>query len=337
MDLNGNYKSLKSLTILLLVILGFACSSCKKEEPSIIGGSFTFQNQSFSINSVRYDHIGFNGENRHIIRFVAMPGTCSFKYANGSFSGYGSFLEIFVSADDRFLSAGNEYLIAEDSDSTLSALIAFSESDTTYHFIDNASISVDTVYDSNSKKLLYKFVIRAISGSDSITASYIGSPISNVTVDQIGFGNIEIDTITKKLSKPFMRNWGNLFSSSFYHELTFFSTDARYNDKGNITTGLQFVIGINTLNSSISSGKYPVSYSYDGNSTLYGHKQNTTPWGTYWQMLSNQSSTGKANVISDTLTINNISEDNISISFKFSDQLKNTITGSYNGPYYINK
>lgn len=337
MDLNGNYKSLKSITILLLVILGFACSSCKKEKPGITGGSFSFQNQSFSINSVRYDHIGFDSDNRHIIRFVALPGTCSFKYASGTFSGYGSFIEIFVTADNRFLSAGNDYFIADDSDSTLSALVSFSESDTTYHYIDNASISVDTVYDSSSQKMLYSFIIKAISGSDSITASYVGSPISNVTADQIGFGNVEIDTVTKNLSTPFLRNWGNLFSNSFYHELTFFSTDARYNDKGNITTGLQFVIGINTLDNAISSGKYPVSYSYDGNNTLYGHKLNTTPWGTYWQMLSNQSSTGKANIISDTLTIDNISEGNISLSFKFSDQLKNTITGSYNGPYYINK
>lgn len=333
MDSNGNYKSLKSILLSLLLILVTLCTSCKKEVPSIKGGSFTFQEKKYPVSAVRYDHIGYNADGKHIIRFIAYPATYSFNYLKGTCSGTGAVIKLFINADDRFLAAGNSYSISEETDSTLSALISYSETDTVYHFFDNANLDVDTVFDEATDKYYFQFVIEAISEGDSISGKFIGTPISNITVDQLPYGELNFDTIQAHLCRPALWHWGNLFSESYYHEFTFFSADARFNDKGNITRGIQFVIGISTTESTISPGIYPVSYSYEANTTLYGHKLNNTPWGTYWQIMENQSAIGKANILSDTLIIDGFTEKNLNIRFTFTDQLKNTVTGNYNGPY----
>ena len=49
--------------------------------------------------------------------------------------------------------------------------------------------------------------------------------------------------------------------------------------------------------------------------------------------MENQSAIGKANILSDTLIIDGFTENNLNIRFTFTDQLKNTVTGNYNGPY----
>lgn len=334
MVLNGNYKSLKSILFSLLLILGITLSSCDKKIPSIKGGVFYFNDKSYPISEVRYDHIGFSSNGDHIIRFIAYPGTYKYNTNNQTASGSGSALHIYLYANDKLLLDGNSYSIADITDSTSSTMITISENDTVFNYIDDAIISVDTAYDIATEKIFFKYNILAISGNDSITGQFIGTPITNIFFDQIAYGEISVDTIKAQLCKPTLWHWGKLFSDSYYHELTLYSTDARFNDNGKITSGIQFVIGISTLDSTLTPGIYPVSLSYDGNSTLYGHKLNNTPWGSYWQKIENQSAVGKANILSDTLIINGFTEKNITFSYKFTDQLKNTVSGSFNGPYY---
>ena len=110
---------------------------------------------------------------------------------------------------------------------------------------------------------------------------------------------------------------------------------ARFSDNGTITQGVQFVLGFHSFQQNYPAvGTYPVALEPKEQTLLYGHRNGSVSWGSYWQTFYAGSVVGKANILSDTLSVLRWDSDTLSMTFSLKDQLGNTLQGSYCGRYY---
>lgn len=318
----------------LMALLLLFCG-CKKEEVAVDGGSFSFRGGKYPLAALRIEHIGYapsvSEPDSCVISVMAYPAT--FKKSESSSSGYGAVLNLLFSAPDFRLSDGEYPLMPQWRDSLNSCLTIYpaDKSDTLVYSV-NSGMMVKTDEE-------YKFALTTDDG-DEITGEYSGDVTYNFSVDKPECGILSFDTISCYLAEPVVYDWDNLFSSeTSYREFVFYSTDSRFTDGGKIRNGVQFVLGFNLDNEkNMPVGEYAVTNDFSRPNTLaYGHKVSNTAWGSYWQVFRNGSAAGKANILSESLTIDKYDEKNISLTFTFTDQLNNTVTGEYNGGYEIYK
>lgn len=304
--------------------------SCKKEEVTASGGSFSFQGNRYPLYNLRIEHIGYEEEN-FILALSAYPST--YKKTESASSGNGAVLSLYFSIQEERFSDGDYELLAQWSDSLFSNL--------TIYPVENTDTAVYNIKSGTLKKEAEKYTFSlATEDDENITGEYHGNETYNFSVDKQAYGTLSFDTINCSLSRPVVYDWGNIFSSeTSYRELVFYSTDSRFTDQGKFRNGVQLVLGFNLDNQkNMPAGVYPVSNDYNmPDRLLYGHKVSNTAWGCYWQVFRNGSTAGKANILSESLTIDRFDDNGISFSFVFTDQLDNTVTGEYDGIYYMYK
>ncbi len=323
------------------ILLILAMFSCKKKQESIaISGSFALEGTSYSLTSLRIDHVGYAAT-------WPTPGDTSAIEPYDSarfilcahFSGYQGNVVLYLVAPDNDFLVGTTYdCLYGDS---LSCITLTTNGDTTQRSVLSATLNVDSIDDheaSGKNWLSYHFSLM-VEGSSSpvqVSGQFVGPRTVNYTVDQPSYGVISFDTITAGLARPSLYRWNHLFcDDSNYFELKFYSNEARFSDNGNISHGVQFVIGIHSFQQNFpAAGDYPVSMEAEEATAFFGHKDGSVNWGTYWQVFYNNSVIGKANILSDTLHIHSCTTDSISLSFSFNDQLGNIVAGNYSGRYY---
>lgn len=306
-------------------------AGCSYNKPVQSQGYFTIDGVTHSFSSIRIDHVGYVPESdssEFILRLSAYPGTFTMDTANHK--GYGTVLQLFFIASDC------DFRIGDSSDrlfvDSLSHAVTIAESgDTTAVIpINAASVSVSPA---GNDFLHYDFTLTSASG---VTAGeYTGKHIANRHVNQPAAGFICFDTVNTALSTSTLYSWEHIFSPDyFYYELIFYSVDARFGDDGKLRQGVQFSLAI-TSSSDIrpTDGDYSVSSNPSAGSVMYGHKIQNASWGTYWNVFFAGSSIGKANILSGTLTDFTMTDDRVTFSFDFTDQLNNNVIGQYNGRY----
>ncbi|MCQ2343405.1 MAG: hypothetical protein MJ002_00580 [Paludibacteraceae bacterium] len=304
-------------------------AGCSYNKPVQSQGYFTIEGVSHSFSSIRIDHVGYVPESdssEFILRLTAYPGT--FSMDTVKHKGYGTVFRLFFVADDCDLFAGDDSkVLFHDS---LSQVVTIAENGDTTAVIPITAASV-AVSSSEHDFLRYSFTFTSATGLSS--GEYTGKHIANRLVDQPAFGTISFDTVNTALSTCKIYNWEHLFSPEYsYYELIFYSADARFSDDGRLRSGVQFSLGI-TSPSDLRplDGDYSVSSNPAEVGVMYGHKLQNASWGTYWNVFYAGSSVGKANILSGTLFGFSLTDDDLSFSFDFIDQLNNPVIGSYDG------
>lgn len=325
----------RRLLYLALVVLSLA--ACKRDEPKpVSSGTFTYKGEKYGISMVRVEHADYDAEGRFVLRLTAYPGT--YRINEKTTSGYGNVLNIYCVADANDFAPG-VYSLAE-TDTLVSTLTHYPNTadnnaahDTVAHLVAGGELEVS---DTDTDRFM-KYSFRLVdAGGDSITGTYTGSHVHNRVAVQPVYGQLVFDTVRCSLAAPSVIRWGKVFCSINYSEIVFYAADARFTDAGALSSGIQFAVGIQTdsTSSEITVGTYPVSTDYyTENATLYGHKVRNTSWGTYWQMMRSGSSVGRANILGGKAVIKEIADGTLTAEFQFTDQLKNTVSASYSGPY----
>lgn len=322
-------KHFSYIFFLAVIIL----AACKHEDITPTGGSLSFRGVSSAVSSVRIEHVAY-ADDCCVLRFTAYPAT--YKLTETASSGYGTVLDVYCLADGFDFEVGQYELVPE---SELGSAVCAShlsvypngEGDTLSYAVSQCTLQVDSV----AEYLHYKFSAVTADG-DSISGEYVGRHVVNHSIDRPAFGTLSFDTITCSLAAPKLHEWGSIFSSSTdYFEFVFYSSDSRFADKGNLKSGVQFTLGF-----MVSQGEAPAAGTYvvssDGGKPgclLYGHRLGSTSWGTYWQVYYGGSAIGKANVVADSVSINAVTDESLSLAFFLTDQLGNKLAGSYSGPY----
>ncbi len=307
--------------------------SCKRDLKPVQGGSFSYAGKGYSISAIKLEHQAYTTDDRFVMRLLAYPGT--YKVSETKTSGYGAVLDLYFLADDDLISG--EYVVDSVVTDTLrSQLIQYPKDgmgDTVYVQVASGSFSVDTV--DNFPK--YNIALVSDKG-DSIVGSYWGKVITNNLVDKWSYGTLEFDTINCDLSRAVVWAWDSLMSpSTSYYEMVIYSTDARYTDAGKMRSGVHFVLGfLLDKDTPLSVAAYPVVTDYTATpSMLYGHKLGNVQWGSYWQVYKSGSVAGKANIISGELMVRKVDDGYIDFNFNMTDQLNNSVTGSYAGSFVL--
>ncbi len=295
--------------------------SCKKRQEGInISGFFTISSSSYSLTSASVIHEGY-------------ADTDSTQFLlHATFSGYQGSIHLFLLAPDNdFRTAITYDRISTD---TASYVLLPDSPDTIR--ITSASLTVDSVDDAIAKGknwLSYHFTL-TVEG-ETANGQFTGPHTVNYTVDQPSFGSLCFDTIATGLARPTLYRWNHFFCDfSNYFELKFYSSMARFSDNGTITQGVQFVLGFHSFQQNYPAvGTYPVALEPKEQTLLYGHRNGSVSWGSYWQTFYAGSVVGKANILSDTLSVLRWDSDTLSMTFSLKDQLGNTLQGSYCGRY----
>lgn len=287
---------------------------------------------------VRVEHVDYTTDSLYVLRFTAYPS--SYKITEKATSGYGAVLNLYFVAESNDFGKGTFQMATVD---TLPSTMTYypntadakAPKDTVVTPIAGGQLAVDSF--SEPLFMAYGMSLYTADG-DSVTGTYTGLHVHNRTAVQPAYGTMVVDTIRCSLAEPTIVHWGKLFGTLNYSEIIFYSTDAKFTDSGSITSGVQFVVGISTDDSDnaaqIAVASYPVATDYyTANSTLYGHKVNNTAWGTHWQLYRNGSAAGKANILSGEVKITDMDESTLSLTATVIDQLNNTLTAIYSGPY----
>lgn len=317
----------KVIFVLTVLCAFFGCK--KKDSVLKPHGSFTYDESSYGVNSIRIDHVAYNESDDYVLKFTAFPSGMT--VSQTSHSGHGTYIELFLEAPDNELRPGGEYTkMAKDS---VSRLISVSESGDTAWMVNISSARV-SVSAAENDFTQYDFTLTDETGKN-ISGSFVGKPVLNYSVDQPAFGELRFDTIECYLAKPSLYKWGSMFAENVnYYELKFCSTDARFNDNGKLTDGIMFVVGFHSVNSDFPvAGTYNISTVADDMTLYFGQKVGNANWGTYWIVFSSGSQKGKANILSGTLNLNTFTNEEVDASFNMTDQLKNTVEGYFDGPY----
>lgn len=333
-------SNIMRLKLLILPILFLAALvGCKKEPAKpTSSGTFMLNEVQYPISMVRVEHVDYTANNDFVLRFTAYPA--SYKIDGDKTSGYGAVLNLYFTAADNDFAPGTYQMAAVDSlPSTLTSYpnTADGPADTTTVYIANGTLTVEPF--SEPKFQTYTFAL-ATADADSLTGQYTGLHTHNRTAAQPAYGNCTIDTIQCQLAKPHIINWGKLFGPLNYSEITFYSTDAMFTDKGALQQGVQLAVGLTTDESETPDllfipGAYPVATNYTTpQSALYGHKLNSTAWGTHWQ-LQLKSASGKANITEGEVNIESMTDTDIALTVNTTDQLKKPVKATYSGPYII--
>lgn len=318
---------MKRFLFLLLVVLALVC--CKREIPVSAHGSFSIDGTEYPISALRVDHVGYASADSSlfVLRVTASPATLEFDTA--LHRGYGTAVILYFTAQDNDIKAGEELVFCPDS---LSVLLTVGDAGDTVALRPISSGRM-TVGEGPNDFLDFAISFTTADGAYA-EGSFLGNYTVNYTVDQPYYGHLSFDTIDCRLARPVLRNWGHLFNAECnYYELMFFSADARFNDQGKIRAGVQFAVGINSEDDlRPTGGDYPVLTDYSPHSLLYGVKTGNSAWGTYWQVFLSGSVRGKANILDGNLAVTRLLDDYLSCTFQLTDQLGNTVVGSYDGP-----
>ena len=326
-------------TILATLIVLVSAISCKKDPPKLISsGSFSYNDVQYNISMLRVEHKDYTADSAYVLRLTVYPST--YKISETTSSGFGTVIDLYFIANNNDFARGVYPLASID---TLPSMLYFypeiidknAQYDTTSVWVSSGTLIVDTFPELEFMSYTLEFVTAS---GDSIVGKYRGKHIHNYSVDQKGYGSLQVDTIECSLSHPSIIHWGKLFGDVNYSEIVFYNTSARFTDAGKMRDGVQLVIGLTTTTDDdktyIESGIYPITTDYSTPHTaLYGHKLKSTPWGTYWQQMYKSSVTGKANVLEGEVEIEYISDNEISLTISATDQLKNNINATYSGAY----
>lgn len=318
----------QAIVILLALLL---LSGCSYDQPVQSQGSFTIDGVTYSFSGLRVDHVGYvegSDSSQFILRLSAFPGTMTMDTV--SHKGYGIIMQLFfVASSCDFRSGDLSNRLFQDS---LSHVVKIAESGDTTAVIPITDASV-VVSSAENGFLHYDFILTSASGVTS--GKYTGTHIANRLVDQPAFGAILFDTINSSLSSAILYRWEHLFSPElYYYEFVFYSTDSRFDDKGKLRTGMLFTLGIlSSSNILPADGEYTVSSKTNTDCVMYGHKIQEASWGTCWNNFYAGSSIGKANILSGTLNDFTITDEQVTFSFDFTDQLNNAVSGFYSGSY----
>ncbi len=296
--------------------------SCKPSQEDIkIAGSISLNGTSYPLTSARVIHVGYADADS--TQFIL----------HTTFAGYQSTINLFLIAPDNdFLTSITYDRLATD---TIS-YIALIESNDTLR-ITAASVTVDSLDDATARgKNWLRYTIHLTVDDATADGSFTGPHTINYTVDQPSGGNISFDTISVGLARPTLYRWNHFFCDfSNYFELKFYSSNARFSDNGNISQGLQFVLGFHSFQQNYPAvASYPVALEPAEQTLLYGHREGSVNWGTYWQTFYAGSVIGKANILTDTAYVLHWDADSLSLLFTMKDQLGNDVIGSYSGCYY---
>lgn len=319
---------MSNIKYLIIIAILATLSACKKEQPKLSStGTMSYQGNSYPISKIRIEHMGYSAGDKYVLRLTAYPTT--YTITEKSSSGYGTVLNAYFTAEANDFTPGAFALAHID---TLPSTLTFypntadGSTDTTSVTIDNGTLDVDT-FDTLLYPDFLSYSLRLNAGADSVVGSYLGTHTHNFSIDQPAWGVITFDTLNYFLADPTITEWGALFSDANYYEITFYSSDARFTDKGAINQGLQLVLGIVTdTDSPLAPGTYPVTDNYTTtHSTLFGHKIRSTAWGSYWQILNKGSVAGKANILNGETIIDDFTDGNISLTTSLTDQLGNSV------------
>lgn len=317
-----------------------ACVSCKKEPPKMRStGTFEYDGVKYNISMLRVEHVAYTPSDEAVLRLTAYPSTYSITETDTK--GYGAVLNMYFLADDTDFAKG-KYELNTKTDSLISTLTFYpdtkSSHDTTSYIVRTGNILIDSI---NEPNILQYDISLTMDDGKPLIGTYTGLHTHNYSTPQKAFGTFAFDTISCNLAKANIAYWDKIFSTLQYTELTFYSNDATFSDKGVLKDGIQFVIGIHTTDTdshNLLPNTYPIVKNYHTPlSSLYGHKVKNTAWGTHWQLFQNGSPIGKANILDGNVEIISFDNDSLRLNFDYTDQLKNNVTGSYKGPYTIKR
>lgn len=301
------------------MILLFSCKP--KQEDIKVSGSITLDGTSYPLTSARVIHVGY----------ADVDSACFILHT--TFTGYQGSINLFMLAPDNdFLTSVTYDRLATD---TLS-YIALTESKDTLR-ITAASLTVDSLDDTKARgKNWLKYTIHLTVEGATADGTFTGPHTVNYTVDQPSYGNLSFDTISVGLARPTLYRWDHFFCDfTNYFELKFYSSTARFSDSGTISQGAQFVLGFHSFQQNYpAAATYPVALEPAEQTMLYGHREGSVNWGTYWQTFYSGSVVGKANILTDTTYVLRWDADSLTIRFSMKDQLGNDVVGSYSGRYY---
>lgn len=305
--------------LLIIITLGVLMGACKKVEPITSKGEMSYDGNSYVLKNMRVDHVGYSDQGRFVLRVSLAPGT--YKRSISSATGYGTFLEFYVLADENDLVTGSYDALEKDS---ASVIMSIGEGGDTL-FCDRivAMTLKEEPADNNFKK--FEFTLSTESNK-TVTGSFIGTHIVNYTVDQPSVGTLSFDTIECQLARPVIYKLGHLFTEDCnYFRLVFFSTDARLGDDGSLKNGVCFFAGIHSIaEEEPFAGEYPVSLEPLNQTLYYGHKEGNMFWGTSWMVVKSGSTVGKANILEGSMNFVSFRK----MDFQLKDQLGNEVTGS---------
>ncbi len=323
---------IKYINIFTLLILLFTLLSCDTtESDEVSSGTFSFQEKNYPIKSLRVEQQGLS-DGEYTLRMTCYPAT--YNISDISTSGYGTVIDVYFRTVDEDFTQSIYELSPVINDSIFSQLIQYPNSgDTTYFDIASGTMYVD------STETYLEYTIEFITtDGDSIIGSFVGDHTYNYSVDQPAYGDLAFDTLSYELARPILWQWDTLLTTSvFYQEVVFYSSNARFSDAGKIRSGVQFILGFNTVDSTmLSAGTYSTTTILtDAPALLYGTKINDVSWGSFWQIYSSSSAISKANITSGEVIINTITEEYINLSFQLTDQLNNSVVGEYDGPMIL--
>lgn len=304
---------------LIVMVLGVLMMACKQVEPITSKGEMSYDGNSYGLRTMRVDHVGYGENGEFVLRVSLAPGT--YKRSIDAASGYGTFLEFYVLAGANDLEAGSYDALAKDS---MSVIMSIGDGGDTV-FVDRIVALSMKVEKAENNFMKFDFTL-STEGNKSVSGSFTGSHTVNYTVDQPAVGTLSFDTVQSQLARPIVRNMGHLFADDCnYFDVIFFSTDARFTDKGVLKDGVMFSVGIHSIaESEPFAGEYPVSIEELNQTLYYGHKVGNVNWGTYWLVSKSSSTVGKANVLEGSLNLESMRK----MSFELKDQLNNTVSGS---------
>lgn len=315
--------------IVFALLIFSALIGCKKKDVATKPhGSFTYNETSYGVNSIRIDHVAYNANNDFVLKFTTIPANMS--VSQTTHSGYGTYLELYLEASDNELRPGKYNELSSDS---TSRIISVSENGDTSWMVTISAAEINVSVAENDFTQ-YDFKLTDETGK-SISGSFVGKPVLNYSVDQPAFGELQFDTVECYIAKPSLYKWNALFAENVnYYELKFYSSEARFNDNGKIAGGVMLVMGFHSVNSILpTTGTYNVSTTAEDMTLYYGQKIGIANWGTYWCLYMSGSQRGKANILSGSLNLNTFTDNELDISFELKDQLGNTVKGYFDGSY----
>lgn len=310
--------------LLSILVIVYACTPTSASFTS--GGSFFYQNGQYAITMVRVEYDG-PLESSSVNQLKLIIPQKSITANQSGFSGKGYFLNLMLLSDSTNLKWGEygvdptlqTFSILPDS----SNMVYYSSGDTTYSKITGGYVNLEKSIHGDH----YRIALITENG-DSVTGYYTGERTYNYNVDGDSVGYITInDTTVYALQNGELSYWGNFFNNDIpYFEMYLYSTNLRHKDNGDIYKGFTLTVGLQGDNDSLlANGTYPITNLYKSQTALYGHKINSSQWGSYWQTFYTGSVKNLNNILSDSIII----DDTITIHLK--DQMRYQLKGKFWG------